>query len=95
MDTVALELSQKAGLEASRHETASDPVNAPPHYQGFGGVECIDAMRSMMPQPELVGFLRGNTFKYLWRYPDKNGVEDLKKARWYLDQLIAEMGRGA
>ena len=68
-----------------------DPVNGPPHYQGFGSIECIDAMRAMMPQPEFVGFLRGNALKYLWRFRDKGGAEDLKKARWYLDRLIAEM----
>ena len=34
-----------------------------------------------------------NSFKYLWRWPYKNGVEDLKKARWYLDRLIEEVER--
>jgi hypothetical protein len=32
-----------------------------------------------------------NAFKYLWRWPYKNGVEDLKKARWYIDRLIEEL----
>ena len=37
---------------------------------------------------EFKGFLKGNCQKYLWRYTKKNGAEDLKKAKWYLDRLI-------
>ena len=32
-----------------------------------------------------------NAFKYLWRWPYKNGIEDLQKARWYIDRLIEEL----
>lgn len=65
----------------------NDLVNHPPHYtQGpeceCGRViECIDVTQDMP-------FLEGNIIKYLWRWKHKNGVEDLKKARWYLDRLI-------
>jgi hypothetical protein len=38
-----------------------------------------------------MNFLEGNIIKYLWRYKEKNGVEDLKKARVYLDKLISEV----
>lgn len=69
-----------------------DMVNNPPHYTK-GGVECIDALESMtagMDGP--AGFLAGNVVKYVWRHPHKsNPVEDLKKARWYLDRLIAQL----
>jgi chlorite dismutase len=64
-----------------------DSVNHPPHYAN-SGIECIDAMKAMMSDEAFEGFLRGNAFKYLWRYPMKNGVEDLKKAQWYLKKLI-------
>ena len=37
-----------------------------------------------------MGFAEGNIVKYVTRYKDKNGVEDLKKARWYLNKLIEE-----
>tara|TARA_R110001599_G_scaffold74070_1_gene204427 strand:+ start:69 stop:269 length:201 start_codon:yes stop_codon:yes gene_type:complete len=37
-----------------------------------------------------MGFAEGNIIKYVTRYKDKNGVEDLKKARWYLNKLIEE-----
>lgn len=47
-----------------------------------------DAMRAWMTDQEFAGFLRGNAIKYLARYKDKGGVEDLRKARHYLDKLI-------
>jgi hypothetical protein len=44
----------------------------------------------MHPQ-EYKGYLKGNCLKYLWRYEYKNGLEDLKKAKVYLDWLIKEV----
>jgi hypothetical protein len=67
----------------------ADPIN-PSHYKQ-GGIECIEAMKVALGGGFL-GYLRGNAIKYLWRYDKKNGVEDLKKARWYLDRLIKEAG---
>lgn len=64
-----------------------DPVNNPSHYAS-GGIECIDAMQAMLSREEFIGYLRGNIFKYQWRYKLKNGVEDLKKAQWYQNKLI-------
>ena len=69
----------------SVHESTTDTVHAPKHYQGD---ECILAMEKMLGHDEFRGFLRGNIFKYMWRYKDKNGIEDLRKANWYLDRLI-------
>lgn len=65
-------------------------VNHPSHYTQ-GGIECIDAIRASMTAEEFKGFLKGNAVKYLWRYSLKNGVEDLKKASWYLNRLIKEL----
>ena len=62
----------------------SDPTN--PSYYGFGDdavIECIDYIES-----HAFDFLEGNIIKYVTRYEGKNGVEDLKKASWYLDRLI-------
>ena len=67
------------------HTIPTDTVHAPKHYQGD---ECILAMEKMLGHDEFRGFLRGNIFKYIWRYKDKNGIEDLRKANWYLDRLI-------
>ena len=63
-----------------------DAVNHPNHYCK-GGVECLDAIKAALGD-KYEGFLAGNVLKYVYRYPDKNGVEDCKKARFYLDKLI-------
>lgn len=51
-------------------------------------LECFEAMVSMLPLYEIRGYLRGNSFKYRWRYTHKNGIEDLKKAEWYEKKLL-------
>lgn len=67
----------------------SDLVNHPPHYTNSdSGIECIEAIESSMSMEEFKGFLKGNVQKYIWRYSQKNGAEDLKKAKWYLERLI-------
>ena len=70
----------------------TDMVNSPPHYNQ-AGVECIEAIRAATDEGYEY-YLQGNIIKYLWRYRYKNGVEDLKKAQWYLDKLIEERDRG-
>lgn len=62
-------------------------VNRPEHYRQ-GSVECIEAIESSMSREEFQGYLKGNVQKYVWRYRYKNGVQDLHKARWYIDRLI-------
>jgi hypothetical protein len=64
----------------------SDMVEHPPHYNQ-AGVECIDAIMAATDEG-FEYYLQGNIIKYLWRYRYKNGVEDLKKAQWYLNKLI-------
>jgi|TARA_E500000305_G_scaffold32588_1_gene24684 hypothetical protein len=66
--------------------TEEDMVNNPTHYNK-SGIECIDAIQSMTDEG-FEYYLQGNIMKYLWRYRYKNGVEDLKKAEWYLHKLI-------
>lgn len=67
-----------------------DVVNNPSHY-GNGQIECIDYMKDNMAPEMFMGFLEGNTKKYLHRFRHKGKpVEDLRKARWYLDRLIQE-----
>ena len=62
-------------------------VNNPPHYNK-GDIECIDAIEAMLTHEEYVGYLRGNSLKYRWRFRYKNGIEDLKKATWYENRLM-------
>jgi hypothetical protein len=72
----------------------SDPVNHPAHYAKEGGMECISAIIGMLGAEGAQDYCRGNVLKYLWRYRAKNGVEDLRKASWYLDKMI-EIERAA
>ena len=60
----------------------TDMVNNPPHYTKHpSGVECIDVT-------EHYGFNVGNAIKYLWRSEYKGGLQDLEKARWYINREI-------
>ena len=68
-----------------------DAVNKPSHYQGE--IECIECIKASMTYEEFKGYLRGNSFKYLWRYNRKNGLEDLQKAQWYLERLQKEINK--
>ena len=64
-----------------------DVVNKPKHYNQ-GTIECIDAIEAMLTHAEFVGYLRGNSLKYRWRFRYKNGTEDLLKAQWYERKLL-------
>lgn len=67
----------------------TDMVNHPPHYTQ-GKYECIDVIFDVLSQYKdpVAAWLTGQIIKYIWRWPFKNGVEDLKKIRFYLDRLI-------
>lgn len=67
----------------------ADNVNHPKHYQSKSGLETIDVIEAFTE--DLAGgeaTNTGNVLKYMCRWKSKNGLEDLKKARWYLDRLI-------
>lgn len=64
----------------------NDNIN-PSHYQKYP-LQMIENMQNSMTPDEFKGYLKGNIMKYISRYQDKNGVEDLKKAEWYLNKLI-------
>ena len=70
----------------SDHKEIMDMVNSPPHYNK-AGIETIEAIKAMT-DTGFEYYLQGNIMKYLWRYRYKNGAEDLKKAQWYLNELI-------
>jgi hypothetical protein len=66
-----------------------DRVNHPAHYTQ-GGVECIDALAAATISLKGVeAVCTANAIKYLWRWKQTNGSEDLKKARWYIDYLLS------
>ena len=84
----ATDSSAKGQGGAAKAEKSSDNVNSPHHYTG-GKVECIDAIEAAVSNMTGVrAFLVGQVIKYVWRFDKKGGVEDLKKAKWYLERLI-------
>ena len=64
-----------------------DNVNHPQHYES-GKFECIEVMLETQGVEDVKSFCVLNAFKYLYRHKLKNGVEDIKKARWYIDKYI-------
>ena len=77
----------------------TDYVNHPPHYNS-GNIECIDAIEESMTPEAFKGYLKGNIEKYMWRYENKKGLQDVLKAEWYLDWnltnfLAASVSHGA
>lgn len=73
-------------IEAVTNTTAQEDISKPKRYNKTGSLECWDVIID-----QKMNFLEGNIIKYVWRYKEKNGVEDLKKAKVYLDKLISEM----
>lgn len=67
-----------------------DNVNHPNHYTQ-GKYEVIDYIEDKLSKEELQGYCVGNVLKYVSRFKHKNGLEDLKKAEWYLNRLITNM----
>lgn len=64
----------------------TDNVNHPAHYKSQSGIEVIDIIDEFVDDP--ASYYKGNIIKYVLRYEKKGGVEDLEKARWYLNRLI-------
>lgn len=67
---------------------SKDNVNHPSHYEQSCSLECIDAMELIFGYRYVYCFCVCNAWKYIWRYKNKNGEEDLKKARWYIDRCL-------
>ena len=66
-----------------------DPVNHPDHYISKTGLESIEVIKAFTA--DLCGFeavATANALKYLMRWKHKNGIQDLEKARWYINELI-------
>ena len=73
----------------------ADNINHPAHYTA-GGIECIDAIAAATEGLHgIEAVCTANAIKYLWRWKRKNGVEDLQKARWYIDRLIKVLEKRA
>ncbi len=64
-------------------EMNHDPVNRPAGYTQ-GDIECVDAELSALTADEFRGLCKGQALQYIWRERQKGGVEDLRKAIWWL-----------
>jgi hypothetical protein len=62
----------------------SHPIEAPSHYTQHD-IECIEVLEALN-----LPFHLSNVIKYIWRHREKGGMEDLMKAKWYLDRYIEE-----
>ena len=72
-------------------ENAPDMVNHPQHYTQ-GGIECIDALKAAtVGKRGIEAVCVANVIKYLWRYEKKNGIEDVRKAKFYIERLLKEL----
>lgn len=67
----------------------TDMVNSPDHYKKRYIREVIQSIKGLCTPEEYRGYLKGSKIKYLARYQDKGGIEDLEKGQWYGDELIA------
>ena len=87
-----IEYMRKKSKEAQANMQSDnlDMVNSPAHYNK-SGIETINIIESVTDDG-FESYLQGNILKYLCRYKYKNGVEDLEKARWYLNRLIRTIG---
>lgn len=71
--------------------TGKEMVNHPAHYSGRGGLEAIDVIEAFG-----LGFRLGNAVKYILRCGKKDApIQELKKARWYIDREITKLEGGA
>lgn len=73
--------------EDAYNALTGDNVNHPSHYE-TGKFECFDVMREALGDNVIKDFCIANSFKYIYRHKRKNGVEDIKKAKWYIDKYL-------
>lgn len=66
---------------------SKDNIN-PDHYKNSTSLECIEAMQIIFGEVSVCHFCVLNAFKYIWRWKNKNGAEDLDKAKWYINKAF-------
>ena len=88
---VAKDIKKALGVEESDMSNEEDVVNHPSHYAGSCSIECFDVMRMLWSNEELANYCLINAFKYIWRHKNKNGLEDLRKAEWYMNKATEIM----
>lgn len=79
------------GGHLKEFDETPDMVEHPKHY-AQGGIECIDALKAAtVGKRGIEAVCVANVIKYLWRFEEKNGIEDVRKAKWYIERLLKEM----
>ena len=68
-------------------QTMVDPVNHPAHNK-TGKYECFDVMLECLGCEVVLDFCIANAFKYIYRHRNKGGLEDVKKAQWYINRYL-------
>ena len=82
-------------FNSCRARNRFDMVNHPKHYKAKNGLEVIDVIEAFTANLEgYEATHTGNVIKYICRWKEKNGLEDLKKAQWYLNRLIENIEEG-
>ena len=82
-------------FNSCRARNGLDMVNHPKHYKAKNGMEVIDVIEAFTANLEgYEATHTGNVIKYICRWKEKNGLEDLKKAQWYLERLIKNIEEG-
>ena len=80
--------------EVNNEENKDDMVNHPSHYKTKSGLETIDVIEAFTDDLNGIEAVdTGNILKYICRWKRKNGIQDLEKARWYLNHLISYLKR--
>lgn len=85
-------VQEKPHKPQPKKDEKPDMVNHPAHYKTSSGLEAIDVIEAFtedLSGAEAVN--TGNALKYLLRWKHKNGLEDLRKAKWYLKRLIKKV----
>lgn len=86
-------LTSEGPDEPNKGAFSVDMVNSPAHYNS-GNIETIDAIEESMSAEGFQDYCKGNVMKYIWRWRQKGGIEDLKKAQWYLNRCIMSVEKG-
>lgn len=91
MDDIIREIAESRITKDDKFTIVPDvkyhPIDKPKHYAS-NKVECIDYIRQQLSREQFTGYCEGNIIKYIHRYKDKNNIEDLEKAMWYVNKLI-------
>ena len=85
--------NDKFTITQNTNEEKPDMVNHPKHYtSGTLGIEVINTMEMCTAEDEFMGYLRCNALKYISRFENKNGLEDVKKCAWYVKKYLTVQG---